>query len=392
MARAGARSIPSVTSWLRVLRSDMPRRIRLTQRPPPTKGAPSRGGLSSPAMTGSGDPVRVGLFGAGPWARTVTGPIFAAGPETELVGVWSRTPAHAKEAAAGLGVEAYDTAGALIEASGTVAVAVAPHAQPGLAALAVEAGRPVLLPRSPSPTTCRTRAGSSTRSNGHAPVRCSSSRTGSTLRSSGSRERSAISTFSADADASSRARSSRPARTHTGGAWNAALLDVGPHLLDLHEVGRRDRRRRRGGRCARLGVAHAPPRRVTGVDVAVVPDRDGEPHRDRGLRFRRSCPLRRTRRRSSGDRSEHPGVVRRGRTRRLAPRRRPPRPAPANAHRAGGATAPDVVQPLRAATTDGRRSTRHRCTCATSTGDVGFHTITRSMISSHATSSRRSGS
>jgi predicted dehydrogenase len=96
-------------------------------------------------MTGSGEPVRVGLFGAGPWARTVTGPIFAAGPETELVGVWSRTPAHAKEAAAELRVEAYDTAGALIEGSDAIAVAVAPHAQPALAALAVEAGRPVLL-------------------------------------------------------------------------------------------------------------------------------------------------------------------------------------------------------------------------------------------------------
>jgi predicted dehydrogenase len=90
-------------------------------------------------------PVRVGLLGAGPWARSVTGPVFAAGPETELVGVWSRNPEHAKEVAGALGVDAYDVVDALIEASDAIAVTVAPDAQPALATRAAQAGKPVLL-------------------------------------------------------------------------------------------------------------------------------------------------------------------------------------------------------------------------------------------------------
>jgi predicted dehydrogenase len=90
-------------------------------------------------------PVRVGLLGAGPWARSVTGPVFAAGPETVLTGVWSRTAEHAAGAATALGVDTYDSPGALIAASDAVAIAVAPDAQPALAALAAGAGRAVLL-------------------------------------------------------------------------------------------------------------------------------------------------------------------------------------------------------------------------------------------------------
>ena len=37
------------------------------------------------------DPLGVGLIGAGPWARMVTGPVLAAGPQNRVTGVWSRT-------------------------------------------------------------------------------------------------------------------------------------------------------------------------------------------------------------------------------------------------------------------------------------------------------------
>jgi predicted dehydrogenase len=90
-------------------------------------------------------PIRVGLIGAGPWARGVTGPVFASGPETTVAGVWSRTEASASEVAGALGVEAFADVDALIAASDAVAIAVVPDAQPDLAVRAAEAGKPVLL-------------------------------------------------------------------------------------------------------------------------------------------------------------------------------------------------------------------------------------------------------
>jgi predicted dehydrogenase len=89
--------------------------------------------------------VRVGLIGAGPWARAVTGPVFAAGPETELVGVWSRTRDHARDVASALGVDPYEDIDALIATCDAVAIAVTPGAQPDLAVRAVKAGKSVLL-------------------------------------------------------------------------------------------------------------------------------------------------------------------------------------------------------------------------------------------------------
>jgi predicted dehydrogenase len=87
----------------------------------------------------------VGLVGAGPWARHVTGPIFAAGPDTHLAGVWSRTTAHAESLAASLGAPAFATYDDLLGASDAVAIAVAPNAQPDLAIRAARAGKTLLL-------------------------------------------------------------------------------------------------------------------------------------------------------------------------------------------------------------------------------------------------------
>jgi predicted dehydrogenase len=90
-------------------------------------------------------PIRIGLFGAGPWARAVTGPVLAAGPETTVAGVWSRTEAHAQETAAQLGTDSYDDVDALLDASDAVAIAVTPDAQVDIAVRAADAGRPMLL-------------------------------------------------------------------------------------------------------------------------------------------------------------------------------------------------------------------------------------------------------
>jgi predicted dehydrogenase len=93
----------------------------------------------------SDEPLRVGLVGAGPWAQMVTAPMLAAGPETSLIGVWSRTAAHADALAKHHGISAFDSVDALLDASDAVAIAVAPNAQADYAIRAARAGKPVLL-------------------------------------------------------------------------------------------------------------------------------------------------------------------------------------------------------------------------------------------------------
>lgn len=87
----------------------------------------------------------VGLVGAGPWAASVHAPAFAAGPETRLAGVWSRTTAAAEALAATHGVPAFDNVEALLDACDAVAIAVPPSVQPELAVTAARAGKAVLL-------------------------------------------------------------------------------------------------------------------------------------------------------------------------------------------------------------------------------------------------------
>ena len=90
-------------------------------------------------------PVRVGLAGAGPWARMVHAPLLAAGPETEFAGVWSRTAGHASALAADHGVATYPSFDALLDDVDAVAIAVVPSAQPDLAVRAANAGKALLL-------------------------------------------------------------------------------------------------------------------------------------------------------------------------------------------------------------------------------------------------------
>jgi predicted dehydrogenase len=91
------------------------------------------------------EPLAVGLVGSGPWARMVTGPVLAAGPQTRISGIWSRTPSHARELAATLGVPAHDDLDAMFDGCDAVAIAVTPDAQPDLAIRAARAGKTLLL-------------------------------------------------------------------------------------------------------------------------------------------------------------------------------------------------------------------------------------------------------
>jgi predicted dehydrogenase len=91
------------------------------------------------------EPLAIGLIGAGPWAQMVTGPILAAGPQTRVTGVWSRTAAHAEKLGATLGAPAFGDVDALFGACDAVALVVTPAAQPDLAVRAARAGKTLLL-------------------------------------------------------------------------------------------------------------------------------------------------------------------------------------------------------------------------------------------------------
>ncbi|MEV6262955.1 Gfo/Idh/MocA family oxidoreductase [Streptomyces sp. NPDC051784] len=93
-------------------------------------------------------PLRIGLVGAGPWARMTHAPALASHPGAVLTGVWGRRPEAAQALAAAHGTDAYtgeEGIDALLEASDAVAFAVPPDVQAPLAARAARAGRHLLL-------------------------------------------------------------------------------------------------------------------------------------------------------------------------------------------------------------------------------------------------------
>jgi predicted dehydrogenase len=75
----------------------------------------------------------------------VTGPLLAAGPQTRVSGVWSRTAANARALGASLHVPDFADLDALFDSCEAVAVVVTPDAQPDLAIRAARAGKPLLL-------------------------------------------------------------------------------------------------------------------------------------------------------------------------------------------------------------------------------------------------------
>lgn len=103
-------------------------------------------------------PVRVGLAGAGPWARAMHARMLAAGPETELTAVWARRPEAAKEVAAPYGARAVAAFDELLASCEAVAFAVPPAVQAELAPRAARAGRALLLekPLGPDLAAART--------------------------------------------------------------------------------------------------------------------------------------------------------------------------------------------------------------------------------------------
>ncbi|ACU98724.1 MAG: Gfo/Idh/MocA family protein [Saccharomonospora viridis] len=89
--------------------------------------------------------VRVGLVGAGSWARRVHAPGLADHPDTVLSAVWTRRPEAAAALADEHGARACGSFAELLERVDAVALAVPPSVQPELAVAAAEAGKHLIL-------------------------------------------------------------------------------------------------------------------------------------------------------------------------------------------------------------------------------------------------------
>jgi len=89
--------------------------------------------------------IRVGLVGAGPWAGMFHAPLLAAGPELMLSAVWARRPEAARQLAAQHGATAVATFEDLLTQCDAVAFSVPPDVQALLAPLAARAGKHLLL-------------------------------------------------------------------------------------------------------------------------------------------------------------------------------------------------------------------------------------------------------
>jgi predicted dehydrogenase len=91
------------------------------------------------------EPLRIGLVGAGPWARLFTGPMLADSPDAEFVGVWARRPEAAAEVATAHGVTAFDDIDALFDACDALTFSLPPDVQAEFASRAARACKAVLI-------------------------------------------------------------------------------------------------------------------------------------------------------------------------------------------------------------------------------------------------------
>lgn len=95
------------------------------------------------AMTS--EPWRIGLVGAGPWAWRVHAPAATRHPWFRFRGAWTRRPEAAHELCSEFGGTPYRTLAELVDASDVIAFAVPPAAQAELAPGVAAAGRHLVL-------------------------------------------------------------------------------------------------------------------------------------------------------------------------------------------------------------------------------------------------------
>ncbi|WP_055490937.1 Gfo/Idh/MocA family protein [Streptomyces sp. TP-A0356] len=188
--------------------------------------------MTDVSLPWAGEPVRVGLVGAGPWARAVHARVLAAGPETRLTAVWARREEAARETAAPYGAKVAAGFEELLDGCDAVAFSVPPAVQAELACRAARAGKALLLEKplgSDLPSARRVaeaveEAGVVSQlvlSNRYHPAARRFLAAARALEVAGARSRGLSGAFLGGDFAT-------PWRLEHG-----ALLDVGPHLLDL---------------------------------------------------------------------------------------------------------------------------------------------------------------
>ena len=177
--------------------------------------------------------LRVGLAGAGPWARSVHAPVLAAGPETALAGVWSRTEASARTVAADHGVAVFPSFDALLDGCDAVALAVPPAVQPELAVRAARAGKPLMLEKPLALDVAGAeRISGAVADAGVGSVMVLTYRYAPSVRDFLAR----AATFHATGGRACFLSGAFLGGAFAGSGWrqeHGALMDVGPHILDL---------------------------------------------------------------------------------------------------------------------------------------------------------------
>lgn len=188
--------------------------------------------MNSAASPWPYEPVDVGLVGAGPWARAMHARMLAAGPETRLAAVWARRPEAAHELASLHAAHAAASFDELLDRCEAVAFAVPPSVQAQLVPLAARRGKALLLEKPLGPDLA------------------SAQRVADAVQSAGVVSQLVLTKrYHPITDAfleAARARDITGARScylhgaFLGGdfatGWrleHGALLDLGPHLLDL---------------------------------------------------------------------------------------------------------------------------------------------------------------
>ena len=201
------------------------------------------------------EPVRVGLVGAGPWATMVHAPVLAAGPETALAGVWARRPEAAGELAGRHGALAFDRLEDLFDACDAVAFCVPPAVQADLAIRGAAAGKPMLLEKPIARDLDAARRLADAVGEAGVPTQLVLSYRYSPAIRAFLAEAADFPAFGGRARFLSGALLGGPFAT----PWrlsDGALLDLGPHVLDLLDAAL--------GRVTAVR-AHGDPRRWTGV-------------------------------------------------------------------------------------------------------------------------------
>jgi predicted dehydrogenase len=179
------------------------------------------------------EPIRVGLAGSGPWARSRYAPLFAAGPETRLSAVWSRTSESAHAVADLYGAHATHRFDEFLDRCDAVAICVPPAVQAELAVHAANRAKPLLLDKPlTSDLSSAERLAAEVIDSGVPTMHALTFRFAPAVRSF----LQEAATFEATGAHACMLSSSRLSGPYADSPWRAklgVLFNEGPHVLDL---------------------------------------------------------------------------------------------------------------------------------------------------------------